>query len=594
MTFPSPSRQKLVTLLVSVWAILVGGVRVFAWDSLKEGFIDVRPLPRVARFLSIIGLVLVFIFIGSILLNDPLRWSGALETLPLSSTATRGIFVPSTAVPIAYFAALIAWTFMFTGALHTRAAARWGVLICFFFFGFSNSFTGMLQLASADNPVFWMLALGLSLGLLLTLIAALAIVPRLRLPLYVEFLLMLATVGGLFLVALFASAQASQLGSVDFVSGYLVPEVVTNPRNLIAPFLYLAGAEMISFGISLTSWGAQATQAYGKRWVVIVLLVALLGYRWFTFMVNTILPGVSSDQAQAWLGALLAASALAPIALWRLRQPLSDRVPLKLVVGLILGIIVPQLVIVAAISILTTLPTIQAENSNLLEAQLALARPLVALSSAIREYLYLGLALAGIGIAYFAVRAKRFTVAAFGMILAWTQFIWWFMENGRPLQEWRYHYPDMDFWLTFAVTVIALYLVARKRLTQSHALALLGLAFFAWVLNFTDLLDNPLSLFFGFAGVFFTAFGILWSVITAGGRFANFDSPAFPRLSRIILYLGYALLTVNLTHWYTVTHDVAQQIFNSDLTLAGLRIFGLTSAYLVFVEGGRALFDQDG
>src|SRR4029078_2179059 len=108
-----------------------------------------------------------------------------------------------------------------------------------------------------------------------------------------------------------------------------------------------------------------------------------------------------------------------------------------------------------------------------------------------------------------------------------------------------------------------------------------------------DFLDNPLALFFGFAGIFFTVFGILWGVITAGGKFANFDSVRFPRLNRILLYLGYTLLTINITHWFTVTHDVEQQALSADLTITGLRIFGYTAAYLVIVEGGRALFEQE-
>jgi hypothetical protein len=44
--------------------------------------------------------------------------------------------------------------------------------------------------------------------------------------------------------------------------------------------------------------------------------------------------------------------------------------------------------------------------------------------------------------------------------------------------------------------------------------------------------NSPLSPFFGFAGVLLLAFGILWNVLTAGGQFANQDSPGFPRASR--------------------------------------------------------------
>ncbi len=590
MTLPRVSRQTLSTFALTVWTILVGGVRVFAWDSLKEGFIDVRPLARVPRFLSIVGIVVVLTFIVSILFNDTLRMSGRLEPLPLSSSATRGIFVPSTAVPLALSASILAWTLLLTGALHVRAFVRWSVLACFLFFELSAILSGVLQGAGTDEQgTLLLITAGITLLALLGMLAAFLLLPRFRLPLYVEFLVMLGLVGGLFLLGLWSSLQASQLGSIDFVSGYLVPDIVTNPRNLIVPLLYLAGAEMVNFGIALSSWGTQSARAYGRLWTLIALLLALLAYRWFSFVTGALVPGVSPDQLMAWAGALLAGLVLVPIALWRARKPFPDRVPLKVVLGLIIGMLLPQLLLLVVINFGLVLFLTAYQDPNVLANMDQVSRPLLAVSDAYSDILYLGLALAGAVITVIAIRRRRYTVAAFGMILGWTQLVWWFMQNGRPLQEWRYHYQDLDLWILAALTTLSLYWLVRRELNAARALALLGLTFFGWVLNFTDFLDNPLSLFFGFAGIFFTVFGILWGVLTAGGKFANYDSPAFPRINRIILYLGYVLLTVNVTHWFTVTHNVQEQVFNSDLTAAGLRIFGLTAAYLVFVEGGRAL-----
>ncbi len=590
MNTPRLSRQTLVTLLVTLWSVVFGGIRIFAWDSLKSGFIDVRPLPRAARMLVWVGLVIVFLMIASIFFNETLRLSGTLEALPLSSSGTHGVFVPSLAVPLSYLATILAWSFFLTGALHVQVAVRWLVLLSFFVFGLSPGFAGMLRGATTDEPMILVLTVGAGVIAVVLLLAAFILLPRRRAPLAFEFIFMLALVGGLFVLSLYAAAESTRRSTIDFVTGYLVPNVVTDPRNLITPMLYLSGAEMIGFGISLTGWGTLSVQRFARPWIVIALLIALLAYRWVSFLTNELLPGVSIDQIQQWLGALLAGIVLLPVAVWRARHTFPDRVPLKLVMGLIFSIVLPQLIFIIIIFVVSGSFAVIATTSNDLTLLDRVMTPFTTLSEIIRSALYLQLALTGVLVAYFAIRRQRWTVAAFGMVFAWTQFVWWFMENGRPLQEWRYQYSDMEPWILLTLTALTIYWGVRRALTPSRALALLGLVFFAWVLNFTDFLDNPLALFFGFAGIFFTAFGILWGVLTAGGKFANFTSVRFPRLNRIVLYLGYVLLTLNLTHWYTVTHNVEEQVFNGDITLSGLRVFGYTAAYIVFVEGGRALF----
>jgi hypothetical protein len=542
--------------------------------------------------LSLTGIVVVFVFLASILFNDTLRLSGELQALPLSSSSSRSIFVPSTAVPIALVASILAWTLLFTGALHVRALVRWGILFGYLFFGFAGMFLGSVQGASVENSTLLLLMLSVTAAAILGLVLALILLPRLRLPLGVEFLLMLGLVGGLSLLNLVVNVQTTRLSSINFVSGYFVPDLVTYPRYLTTPLLFLAGAEMIEFASSLTSWGARSAERHAAPWVVLVLLCVLLGYRWLGYLL-LLLGGVPWSQWLAWAGALLAGIVLIPIALWRMRRPFEDHVPLKLSIALILVLVLPQLLVFVAIG-LATIPSFGSLTDPNAVAELdARLRPLSALSDSLRTVAYLGLAGAGLFVVVLALRRKRYTVAAFGMILAWTQLVWWFMENGRPLQNWRYSYKDIDLWILVALTALTVYWLVQRKLDRTRTLTLLGLALFGWVLNFTDFLNSPLALFFGFAGIFFTAFGILWGVLTAGGKFANFDSPAFPRLSRIVLYLGYVLLTVNATHWFYVTHDLDNQAFVEDLALTGLRVFGLTAAYLIFVERGRALLKHE-
>lgn len=583
--------KNLRSLFPALWHIFVGAFRIFAWDSLKSGFIDVRRLDRVPRLIALVGFALVFAFIASILFNDPLRTGGVLEALPLSSVAARGIFVPSLAVPLALVAVILAWSLILTSALHVQRWVRWGIFAGFLFFGLPADSIGIMLTAAGENVLLLIAYLGGLLLLMGGLLFSFVFFPRRRALLAVEFTTLLFCIGSLFVLFLFVAVQATRVSSINFVSGYFTADAVTNPRNLTIPLIYLSGAEIISFGIAFTSWGGQATVRYANRWIILVMLGAFLAYRWFGVVTTYVLPGVSTAQWLAWGGAALAAACLIPLAWWRARRDAYETVPFKLVMGLILLMIVPQMLLFVGIMAVSAFFLTQAADPNVIQNMSAAAGPFTALSSALRDIVYLILTGAGAAVAAYGLRRKRFSIAAYGIILAWTQLVFWFTENGRPLQILRYHYADIEILILSGLTALALYWGARRQLNADRALRVLGLAIFTWLLHFTDFLDNPLALFFGLAGISYTAFGILWSFLTAGGRWkVNGDSPQLPNKSRVLLAIGYVLLTLNISHWFLVTHNVQERILSDDFTLAGLRIFGYTAAFLVLVEGGRALF----
>ncbi len=323
-----------------------------------------------------------------------------------------------------------------------------------------------------------------------------------------------------------------------------------------------------------------------------VLLALLLGYRLLNFAL-TMLPGVDSRQWLHWGGAALAGVALVPIALWRQARPTRDQVPGRLVNSLIVALIVFQILLPAVAGVITAIFLSLATSLTELTGFNYVMQLLNQASTDYRAIFNLVVALAGVIVTVVALRRKRDTVAAYGMILAWTQVIAWLTDSGRPLEVWSYTYADMDVLLLLTLAALATYWLVRRQLTDGRALQLFSLAFFGWLLNNTSFIKSPYSILFGFAGVFFLVFSLFWSVITAGGKFANIDSPRFPRTNRLLLYLGYVLITVSVTHWYVVSHDVYQQTLNTDFNFSGFRIFGLALAYLVFVEGGRALLKEN-
>lgn len=588
-TLPRPSLRSMTALLLTLWLIVTSGVRVFAWDSLSEGMIDLRPLTRALRVVTVVGLGIVGLFLASILFNDVLRQSGTLESLPLESGAERGLFVPSLAIPLTLVVIALGWALMLTGALRTRWWVRWLVLVLFIFFGVTGMITGTFQGLAITQPIVAVI-IPLILGAaLLGLVLAFLLLPLVRLPFIIEFALILAFISALLLANLYSSAEAQRITGTDFVGGYMVPSMVREARNIILPFLFVAGVEWANFAVTASSWITQASRRHATPFVLTLLLGAILVYRLGNFGVNTVIPGIDLTRGLHYAGAALTLAGVGLIWLWRRRKDPEGEVPGRLVIGLILGGILFQLLLSPIITAISFLALFNPLQEGVLANQNSALAVVLELSELYQQYFFLVVAFAGALVALIALRRRNFTVAAFGMILAWMQFWWWMMQDGRPLERLRYAYSDLDVVLLMVLSVVTLYWLARRALTPDRALALLGLAMLAWLLNNTEFLDNPFSPLFGFAGVLFLAFGILWNVLTVGGRLTNSDSRHFPRGSRILLYLGYVLLALAVTHWYIVTHHVAEQTLHNDLTFNGFRVYGLAVAMLVFAEGGRQL-----
>jgi hypothetical protein len=130
--------------------------------------------------------------------------------------------------------------------------------------------------------------------------------------------------------------------------------------------------------------------------------------------------------------------------------------------------------------------------------------------------------------------------------------------------------------------LVALWWLARGTLTNERAARLLFLVLITALLRQTDFIENPFSPFFGFAGIAFIAFGIVWDSLTIGS-WANVGTPTLPRISRIFLYVGYVLLTVTVVNWALTTHDLwTVGRFTGDWAVAGLRRFGVPMLYAIY------------
>src|SRR5262245_42459527 len=227
-----PSRRSFITLLLVLWQMTYLGVRTFTWDSLREGAIDLRPLSRPLRLLTLSGLVLILGFLFSLLFNDLLRVNGPLEPLTVESTATPGLLVPSLAVPLTLIALTLGWGYILTGALHVRPAVRWPVFVIYLLFG-------LLPLSSQTFPFHPVAGGWLPLLVLALLVVAFVLLPRRPLPLSLEFCLLAGLHGLVVLVSLNYSVQNQLLSDGELRVSSLLTALLDNSIILIAPLLFL-------------------------------------------------------------------------------------------------------------------------------------------------------------------------------------------------------------------------------------------------------------------------------------------------------------------------------------------------------------------
>jgi hypothetical protein len=586
ISFLGPTRRSLIGLLLTVWQIVRTGAQTFVWGAVRDGAIDLRPLSRALRLLTLAGLLLILAFLLSLLFNDFLRITGPLEFLVDDSTETRGLLAPSAAIPLTLAAMTLAWGYILVGALHVRRDVRWATLFVYLLFGFLPLLSSAV--ASLDTDAIWWIML----VVLALLIVCFAVLPRWALPLPLEWSIVLALHGAVMLLALYTQARTQIISDGELPVSGLASSLVQSSILLIAPFLYIAGLGWADFGLEVSGWTARAVQRHAAVLFVTLILVVFLAYRIFGLASGLLADGVDERQLGAWGGAALLCAGLATIAAWRRRRPAGGEVPRRLIVLLISLALSFQLLLVMAIQFGTILalmsplaPGAQALFDRFLQS-------IITLSEQETRYRALAVAVAGLLIAWAAARRNNNTVATYGLILALYQALAWLTSAGRPLYALRYTYAEVDTIVLLVFAGLTLFWLGRRRFTSPLALRLLALALLMAVLNQTAFLDNPFSPLFGFAGVFFLVFGIMWSVLTAGGQFANTSSHGFPRASRLLLYIGYVLLSVSVAHWYLVSHNIGLQIVQSNYNFAGFRTFGLPLAFLALVEGGRRLVEE--
>ncbi len=99
--------------------------------------------------------------------------------------------------------------------------------------------------------------------------------------------------------------------------------------------------------------------------------------------------------------------------------------------------------------------------------------------------------------------------------------------------------------VTLLVLLVLLVLLARRTLSRDRALGLAAVLTLAVLLSVRSVIVDPFGALLGYGGVAFVLFGVIWDFLT-GSRWANTDGRRIRQPVRVLLALGYPLLTITI------------------------------------------------
>jgi hypothetical protein len=119
--------------------------------------------------------------------------------------------------------------------------------------------------------------------------------------------------------------------------------------------------------------------------------------------------------------------------------------------------------------------------------------------------------------------------------------------------------PALAGIITVGTVVLAVMLAVRRRL-DARRLALLTVALLlSAAMVWREVIADPVSLIIGAAGIALALFGFVWSFVTDAGV-THGDSAAYPRASRVMLFLANAVFGITVLAFGALARDLGAGI----------------------------------
>lgn len=498
--------------------------------KIRDGRLRDRGWPYGLGAVVAVGVVLLVLTGLLALLAGPIRATSRL-TVPNSLTSS----VPDDVVWILVFLLAFCLALLATAAIH----GPWWLTTL-----------GLLALAILLGA--WSAATTATNGLTVAAVAALvtlgvvvvlAVVRRRRSLAWWEFPLVLGLVGLVLVLCTLDFTRTDRLLGFRLAPIFL-DQTMSLLVFLVLPAAFAAGAAVaeIAVGVTMVATRAAHRQAAG-RWPSVVLAVVVVlrllqeGRRLSAFDPVSggwlaVVPALALVAAFAGLGWLIAR--LVPLRQVPVATLADDLGRIAVPVGAgVIAMMLPVYVLLFGFQIVVSLNPGAApggfDPSPLVDRMVDGFRLL--------------LAAVLIGVALWQARRGRaglaLVVGGAGLMLAFLAL--------RLLTGYRWAlWLDPDALIsvvTLLVVMIAGLLLLRRRLTPARAVGLTAVLVLAVLLSARSVVNDPFAALLGYTGVAFVLFGVTWDFLT-GSDWANVDGRRVRRPVRVLLALGYPLLTV--------------------------------------------------
>lgn len=540
--------MRSASLLRTVWDQAIA-------DKVRHGRLRDAGWPHGLRAVVAVGTVLFGLTGLLALLAGPIR-RGSVLNIPNS----LGTSQPAAVIWVLVFLVMFCLAMFVTAAAH----GPWWLTTLGLLMAVS-----VLSLWAAMS--FFVAGLGLS-GLLGVLalggLVVLVFVRRRRGLAWWEFPLVLGVCGLAVVPSVYELTKGERVFGYRFVPMFLEESSVFL-TYLVLPAAFAAGAAVAEIAVGVTVVATRVAQGRpGRHWpyVVLAVVVALRLAQESRRLVELDLPSA------AWLGvvpAVVLIGVFAAVAWLLHRLTPVDRVEVaelpdqlsKIGIGVgaaIIGTQLPVMVLLVGLQLIWLLvPSTSVAGFD--------PSPWVdRLTDVFR--IVLGLVLVGMGL----WRARRgqsglaLVLACVGVVLVGLGMR---LMTGYRLAVWL----DVDSLIlvtTLLVLVVLGWLLVRRTLSADRALGLVGVLVLVGVLAARSVVDDPVAAVFGYTGVGFVLFGLVWDYLT-GSQWANVDGPRVRQPVRVLIAVAYPLLTVTI-----LASDALNRLPNPSADLTTYAEFG--------------------
>jgi hypothetical protein len=565
----------------------IGGfVGEFLWGSLRDGAIRLNGMSAAMATIVLASAGLLVLTTVSFAAGDLLRGGRDLLVIP-NGVAGRGSLVPTGLAPVTLAIVAVGWALLLAGAMHAAPIVRIGALLVYA--AMAVAFVGLATtLESTSGIRAWPAWIAL-----LAVAAVFTARWRARPRPAAEFTLLLLLVAGTLAVSaagLFRSDEITGRGfalqQLDILLELLV--------GLTIPLVLVAGMDTVGFGLDAASWLMRFLAGRLARLAMLVALGIVAAWRiWdvLGFTLSDLREGGTATTLLPVIGALGGVAAIGGY--WFVIGRLARRVPgsrtgedsidhasarVRLPLGLAYAGI--GFVLFPILLVLNALGNLGVADGGLVEAVVTLAS-FLGTDLAVTGYRVLvGLALVAIG-AWLATRGHG-TLAVFIGAIGVSDLLAQALARVDALRPllWSGPHPLDVAWTAVFIGIGLVWLVSGT-LTVVRAQRLTLLLLLSAMLSHFDIVADPLAPLLGFAGVGLVVFGLVWGFLT-GGSWTNGTSVAFPRPSRVYLYLGYSLVSIAILNWSSVTHDLEALSRLQDTGANGVLLLGYPLVFALF------------